>query len=395
MAISCAVVMLFLSACGQTEKPEETVSSKQNSTVKYTETDYFAVPDEEFYNGENLEVSTIERNMDGRPAMYMLERGMDDTDQPYAQILEYSLNTKGEWDMNVLCQNSLTKRIKKEEQMISMPHIVRGDDGNLYALLQIGLTEEDEKWYDGRGGESGEGAGEEKEVQYSVLLIEEGKDSFRETRLQFDSEKQEEGYQKGAVTKFHVYEDGTPLLVFDNTSVFRFDIDNGMQTSANSTVPDRALERNVAYGKNEIIYYSSTAKLFGILDIDTMAVTGNFGEEVKESNRGREWYYDTRTEDSQIYAFNTSGLYRISEEGKKFVASLLSLENSFDALADKTLYDVLVDEKENVYLLVRREAEDSESYEKVWEYGLELYTPSESEPETTEMRNEYVNGIGC
>lgn len=386
VAIICAVLILFLTACGEKENTEGNDVTVKEPTVSYSQSEHYNIPDDEFICGDSLSMPELERNMKGIPAMYMLDTGTNDDGKMYAQIVEYSLNKEDDWDMQVFAEKSLTKLFKEKREKgaesIVIDYIVRGDDGNLYALMAAGSEVprlEDRGAYDGMSGYEAGGGGkqddkdkEQSNISYSVLQIGEDVDNIRETPLQFAAEM-EITYEKVPVTKFHVFEDGSPILVFQNSTAAQFSIENGVQTSTEENVPDNALDRNAAFGAQEVIYYSSAAKSFGVLDLDTMSVTKNFGGEMGESEKGKEWYYDVCGDNSQIYAFNTSGLYQIRESGKQFSAVRLSLDNSFSTLENVTIYDVLVDENEAVYVLMRKEAKESTEYDEQWEFGVEKF----------------------
>ena len=367
--IICTFIIsaVMLAGCGKTDAQPSQPMAAPETVTQYEETDFTVLPDEGFYFQDTLNVTALERNLEGNPAMYCMEGGVDDTGEPYAQVLEYSLVQEGEWEMKVIGQNSLAKRVKRAEKVgnvdiFIMPFIVRGDDGNLYALLQTGQQQDS-------GGTN---------YEYSVLQLEEETDSFYEVPLRMASDTDGgTDYSKEDVIKFHVMEDGTPMLVFRSGAMIQFDPDSGAQTAVYSTVPDNALEKNVGYGEREFIYYSATAKMLGILDMDTMTVAGHFGEEIDEEYRGREWCFDTNTEEWQMYAFNTSGIYRVSESVSQASATRLSGEGNFDGLTGATIYDVQVDSAQNVYLLIRRESEDSSDYMRQWEFGVITYSPAE------------------
>ena len=155
-----------------------------------------------------------------------------------------------------------------------------------------------------------------------------------------------------------------------------FDSVTGTQTNFCPTIADSAFGKKVAYGESQMIYYSSSQKLFGLLDSDTLAVSSYFGKEIPEENRKYEWYFDTDTTTWQTYAFNQSGLYLISDSGKKASAILLSGANNFDTLADADIYDVLIGAGEELYILLRRPSEEtSDIGEALWEYGIVKYQP--------------------
>lgn len=356
--------VLLLNACGQ-EKAEVTEEIRVNDTkVQYVQSDYLNLPNENFYRNDELRISSIERNPEGKPAVYLLETGLDSEEELYAMIYEYSLNEKGEWIEKIIGQESLSKRYQKVgDSSFKMPYILRGDDGNLYALLQVGTALSDDE--------------RDLTYEYFVLQINEDADEFYEVPLQLSAaDGSAKDYTQDRISTFHILEDGTPLLVFNGGTLIRFDMDSGDQISVSSSVPDNALMKNVGFGENQLFYYSSSEKLLGKLDLDTMEVLGHFGDNIEEDYRAKNWFFDINMDNWKMYAFNTSGIYRIVESGKKAAISSLSIDGAFTALEnDITIFDVLVDEKENVYLLVREEdKEESFGFHKSYHFGIYKYS---------------------
>ena len=221
---------------------------------------------------------------------------------------------------------------------------------------------------------------EDRFCEYFLLSVDEANNRFSEVKLQTkitNDEGTEVDYAKEHdVTSFHVREDGTAFLVFSGASAMWFDSITGTQTNFCPTIADSAFGKKVAYGETQMIYYSSSHKLFGILDSDTLAVSSYFGKEIPEEDRKYEWYFDTDTTTWQTYAFNQSGLYLINDSGKKASAILLSGANNFDTLADADIYDVLIGAGEELYVLLRRPSEDDSNFdETLWEYGIVRYRP--------------------
>ena len=140
VAMFLAVTLIF-SGCGEQRTEENKATPLPTGAAKYREVDFYRITEEELveYNGEP-KTRFLQRDMTGRPALYVLEAGRDDTEKKYGQILEYALTGKGEWEMKVICSKSLTKRIKNEENAgISMKYIVRGDDGNRPITARSGI----------------------------------------------------------------------------------------------------------------------------------------------------------------------------------------------------------------------------------------------------------------
>ncbi len=289
--------------------------------------------------------------------------------------MEYTLNGDGNWQTKEICKEQLLKRLREETQYIlDFPYIRRGDDGNLYVLLRRSDGEQD------AGRIMGQPQEEDRFCEYFLLSVDEANNRFSEVKLQTkitNDEGTEVDYAKEHdVTSFHVREDGTAFLVFSGASAMWFDSITGTQTNFCPTIADSAFGKKVAYGETQMIYYSSSHKLFGILDSDTLAVSSYFGKEIPEEDRKYEWYFDTDTTTWQTYAFNQSGLYLINDSGKKASAILLSGANNFDTLADADIYDVLIGAGEELYVLLRRPSEDDSNFdETLWEYGIVRYRP--------------------
>lgn len=361
-ALLCLTAIL-LCACGQEEK-KDTQLQQTEKTLVYEETDYFTLPDEDIVSPEGmLEISMLQRDREGRLAMYIPGNGMDEGDF-FGQITEYALTSDGQWEQKKICEKSITKRVNKilkTNWTYTIPYVVRGDDGELYALLQQDWPEYEEH---AEGDET-------LSTRYSVLQLDEESDQFYEVSLRLDDTSLE-GIDTSSkmLTKFHVLEDGTLFFVFGNRTAIQFDADNGSPLAVCETIPDDAFAKNVCYGDKGVIYYSPSKKLLGLLDLETMTVSQMFGEELDESSRKREWYYDTHTEDWSMYGFNMSGLYAIRQSGNKASIQRVSREGAFQSLEEATLYDVQVDGNKNVYVLTRRRPEESYEYQNMWEFGI-------------------------
>lgn len=361
---------LMLCGCGNEEK-EDTAISSQSGTIKYEETGFTVLPDESVVTPEGmLMVNTLQRDREGRVAMYIPERGTEDGDY-YQQVTEYAMDKNGDWERKNICEKSLTKRVlgQKDAWINSIPYVIRGDDGELYALLQMewpALADEVSEEEDGESTPS---------VRYSVLQLDEEQDQFYEVALRLeDRSLSEVDTSAEMLKKFHVMEDGTLFFVFGNRTAIQFDADSGAPVAVCENVPDNALVQNVCYGDKQFVFYSLSNKLLNILDLDTMTVTKTFGEDVPEDSRKREWCFDTHTDDWNLFGFNTSGLYSIRPIGKNVSIQKLSKDGSFDKLEDAMIYDIQVDEEKDVYILMRKRPEDSYDYQNAWEFGVYKYS---------------------
>ncbi len=373
--IYMCVLALALTGCGgEKETDEATATPAQGKT--YEGEEMVQVPEECIPDAGELLATDLQVNQQGEPALYQMLMETDDDGEECAAIMEYTLNGDGNWQTKELCKEQLLKRLREETQYIlDFPYIRRGDDGNLYVLLRSSDGEQ----------EAGRIMGQPQEdrfCEYSLLSVDEANNRFSEVKLQTkitNDEGIEVDYAKEHdVTSFHVKEDGTAFLVFSGASAMWFDSITGTQTNFCPTIADSAFGKKVAYGESQMIYYSSSHKLFGILDSDTLAVSSYFGKEIPEENRKYEWYFDTDTTTWQTYAFNQSGLYLINDSGKKASAILLSGANNFDTLADADVYDVLIGAGEELYVLLRRPSEDASNFDETsWEYGIVRYRPQQ------------------
>lgn len=366
------LIALVLAGCGGEKQKEEGVIVKQDQRKQYVSTETAVLPDESMYEGELLLTTELQTNLQGEPAIYQLRAEVNDDGEEYTALVEYSLNSEGNWRTKEYCKKPLMKQIRDEsEHNIDFPFVQRGDDGNLYVLVKR-YDDEQNPW-------GAKGTDEKPYCAYSVLVIDEENDTVHEVKLQTKTttdEGEEIDYAREyEVNVFHIMEDGTFFLVFSGASAMWFDGATGTQTNFCPTIADSAFGKKVAFGESQILYYSTSNKLFGILDSDSLEVGSYFGEEISEESRKFEWYFDTDSTTWQTYAFNQSGLYRVSDFGKKASAIMLSSEANFDDLADATIYDILVGTNEELYILLRRPAQESTDYGEAWEFAVVEYQP--------------------
>lgn len=364
------VVVLMLTACGSEDNQGGQATSPPGQEKQYEEVNMAVLPEESMHEEDLLLANDLQINQQGEPALYQFVEETDDAGDEFAAIMEYSLNSDGNWNTKVIGKKDILKRVKNETQHnLEFPFIQRGDDGNLYMLVKS-FDEDD-------FGPMGGGDGEKAYCAYSVMAIDEGNDTLQEVKLQTkatnDAGEEIDYAREFDVTNFHVREDGTFMLVFSGSAALWFDGTTGTQTNVCTTIADSAFGKNVAYGESQILYFSGSSKLFGILDSDTLEQVSEFGKEIPEENRKYDWYFDTDTTTWQTYAFNQSGLYRISDYGKKASATLLSSQGDFDNLANADLYDILVGANEELYVLVRRPIQDDASSDLSWEFGVIKY----------------------
>lgn len=376
LALFCACAVLVTGCGGSGSENADEATAKPSQGKKYVEQEFNNLPDEnEIYGEDELNVTDLQTNAEGEPALYQYVVGADDEDDKEKfSIYEYTLNSAGDWQTKQYGGKALTKLVTKTLEGavddVDIPYILRGDDGNLYALLQVKLYDENANPFDKESGP----------CEYYLLTVDENTNAVQKTKLQTKVEEngQETDYAKEYdVTGFHVAEDGTPMLVFNTSSAMWFDAVSGTRTNLCESISDGAFAKRVGYGENEIVYYSMSKKNFGVLDSDTLSRTSEFGDDISEDNKKYEWYFDSDTTNWQMYAFNLSGLYRFSDFGQKTSATRLSADGSFDSLADAVIYDVLVGANQELYLLVRRTITGEIQSDVSYDFGVVKYAPKE------------------
>lgn len=369
IAAMLCFLALVLTGCGSNAGEGSEPASTPSAAKQYTEESFVLLP-EECVEEDTVLVQELQSNQQGEPALYQLTEAYDENDEAYLAITEHTLTKDGNWQTKEYFRKALTKRIESEQMETHISDITRGDDGNLYALLRIGETEDTNRMPFLEEGV------DEVPPSYSVLIFDENQNTFQEVKLQTTAEMNDQEVDiasEYSVTNFHVKEDGTLFLVFNGTIAMWFDPSSGTQTNFCDSISDSAFVKHVGYGESEIVYYSTSRAKFGVLDAESLTLSAEMGDDIPEENRKYEWYFDTDTESWQMYAFNQSGLYRLSDFGEKASTMALSAAGSFDSLEDAVVYDILVSSEEELYLLLRRTGEDSTDYEESWEYGVVQY----------------------
>ncbi len=372
LLVMLCVGAMLVTGCGSGGSKTSEPTEKPSQGNKYVEQDFYSVPDE-LLDEDEIQVTDLQTNAEGEPALYQYAVGSDDEDDTGCSIYEYTLNSAGDWQTKQYGRKALTKLVKKQwralwilwtfpifhgEMMeISMP-LCRL---NCMMKMQILLKN--------------------KVVRVNTISLPLMKIQMRCKKTKLQTKVEENGsetdYAKEYdVTEFHVTEDGTPMLVFNSSSAMWFDSVSGTRTNLCESVSDGAFSKRVGYGENEIVYYSMSKKKFGVLDSQTLSRTSEFGDDISEDNKKYEWYFDSDTTNWQMYAFNLSGLYRFSDFGQKTSATRLSADGNFDSLADDVIYDVLVGANQELYLLVRRTNESQIESETTYDSGVIKYVPA-------------------
>lgn len=372
IALICMLIICMV-GCGKGEgdKSESTAAPKTGKA--YTEESFSSLPNEnELYDEERLNVTDLQTNMQGEPALYQVITDTDENDEDYSAICEYTLNSEGNWQTKEIVRKPLTQLVtkifqEKSVDEVDIPHVTRGDDGNLYALLKI---------VDAGSQPIPMGSDEKLPTHYRVLSIDESGNSIQEvelkTKVEVDGEEVDYATEYD-VSEFHVMEDGTYFVVFNASSAMWFDAVSGVQTNFCASIADSAFGKHVGYGESDLVYFSMSKKKFGILDGQSLTLTSEFGDDIPEKDRNYEWYFDTDTTSWQMYVFNQSGLYLLGDLGKKTSVTQLSTTGNFDSLADSNIYDIKVGSNQELYLLVRQASKENEDSGTSWDYGVIKY----------------------
>ena len=117
---------------------------------------FYSVPDE-LLDEDEIQVTDLQTNAEGEPALYQYAVGSDDEDDTGCSIYEYTLNSAGDWQTKQYGRKALTKLVKKKTMegsvdSVDLPYISRGDDGNLYALMQVKLYDENANPFEKKSG---------------------------------------------------------------------------------------------------------------------------------------------------------------------------------------------------------------------------------------------------
>ena len=256
LLVMLCVGAMLVTGCGSGGSKTSEPTEKPLQGNKYVEQDFYSVPDE-LLDEDEIQVTDLQTNAEGEPALYQYAVGSDDEDDTGCSIYEYTLNSAGDWQTKQYGRKALTKLVKKTMEgpvdSVDLPYVSRGDDGNLYALMQVKLYDENANPFEKQSGAS----------EYYLLAIDENSNAVQKTKLQTKVEENgsETDYAKEYdVTEFHVTEDGTPMLVFNSSSAMWFDSVSGTRTNLCESVSDGAFSKRVGYGENEIVYYSMSKK---------------------------------------------------------------------------------------------------------------------------------------
>lgn len=95
LAMLCVGAML-VTGCGSGGSKTSEPTEKPSQGNKYVEQDFYSVPDE-LLDEDEIQVTDLQTNAEGEPALYQYAVGSDDEDDTGCSIYEYTLNSAGDW----------------------------------------------------------------------------------------------------------------------------------------------------------------------------------------------------------------------------------------------------------------------------------------------------------
>lgn len=111
LAMLCVGAML-VTGCGSGGSEMSEPTEKPSQGNKYVEQDFYSVPDE-LLDEDEIQVTDLQTNAEGEPALYQYAVGSDDEDDTGCSIYEYTLNSAGDWQTKQYGRKALTKLVKK------------------------------------------------------------------------------------------------------------------------------------------------------------------------------------------------------------------------------------------------------------------------------------------
>lgn len=364
--------MLVLSSCGSSEqvKKETTDISQTKEEARY-ESKEMSLPDPlqtanasaSDYLGASFEGFVAD--LQGKPAVYSSDFTLED-DEYNATISRWTLDEKGNWESDELCDISLSEFLnnkyeQKEWTRCKVQNFRRGDNGNLYAVFVYYEKADLEV-----NGEVTDGIAE----KYSILEIDEENDSVYEIPLEVAPEVKEdfgkrEAWEVDWITDYHVYEDGNILLICgESGGGYGYYIDGETGKTLNDLGSVISSKTRFAYGESELIFYSKGLKSFQVLGIPDLEEQNKFGSSLGDDVLGKEWYFYMNPDDWKLYLFNGDTVYQAANYQNSEELEPLTSATTFDDLAQgqATVMDFFVGDNEDYYICLVETTE---------EYGME------------------------
>lgn len=216
-------------------------------------------------------------DLQGKPAVYSSDFTLED-DEYNATISRWTLDEKGNWESDELCDVSLSEFLnnkyeQKEWTRCKVQNFRRGDNGNLYAVFVYYEKADIEV-----NGEVTDGIAE----KYSILEIDEENDSVYEIPLEAAPAVKEdfgkrEAWEVDWITDYHVYEDGNILLICgESGGGYGYYIDGETGKTLNDLGSVISSKTRFAYGESELIFYSKGLKSFQVLGIPDLEEQNKF-----------------------------------------------------------------------------------------------------------------------
>ena len=304
-------------------------------------------------------------DLQGRPAVYSSNFTLED-DEYYATVTRWTLDEKGNWESDELCDVSLSEFLnnkyeQKEWTRCKVQNFRRGDNGNLYAVFVYYEKADIEV-----NGEVTDGIAE----KYSILEIDEENDSVYEIPLEAAPAVKEDfgkrdDWEVDWITDYHVYEDGNILLICgESGGGYGYYIDGETGKTLKDMGSVISSKTRFAYGESELVFYSKGLKSFQVLSIPDLEEQNKFGASLGDDVLGKEWYFYMNPDDWKLYMFNGDTVYQTSNYQNSDEVEPVTSATTFDDLAQgqATVMDFFVGDQEDYYICLVETTE---------EYGME------------------------
>nr|MBP3598875.1 hypothetical protein [Eubacterium sp.] len=369
LALACAMCLV---GCGETEKKVvEEINVTETEQQPYEKIE-LPLPDSLLvenaqgsdYIGDDFEGYVADPM--GKPAVYYSTYTRE-YEEYYGTVTRWQISEENDWVSEELCEESLsrylnTKFEQNEWTKCSLSSFRRGDNGSLYGVFTYYMKEtivEDEK--------------EKEQIvpKYSLLEIDEENDSVFEIPLLDVVGKPVEARGRNAwenelplISDYHVFEDGNILLVLSDNGggmASLVDGESGKQIQNLGNIVSG--KTRFAFGESEVVMYSKTDNLFQVLSIPDMEEQNQFGTELTEEERSKDWYFHMNPNTWEMFLFNKEGVYQASNYQSGDEMELLTKGTDLSDVAEgmATILDFYVDDEGDFYVCMM---------ETVEEYGI-------------------------
>lgn len=362
------ICVFALSACGKQEaetndgkelQVKETMPSYQYKELSLPDPLIMDNADGSDYIGNDF--SGFVADTQDKPAIYYSNFSFE-AEEYVSTISRWSLNEDGNWDVEELCENSLSEFLNQkyeqlEWQRCKLHDFRRGDNGSLYAVFTYYLKETKEI------------EGEDTNMirqKYSILEIDEENDSIFEIPLEIGPAASNAiGYNWETpvewLSDYHIFEDGSVFILSSDSGGgygYLVDGETGQITDEVGNVVTG--KRRFAFGESEIVFYSNEKKQFQVLDFPELGEQNTFGSKLDDSVLGKEWYFYMTPDTWQMYLCNKGGVYRaVSYQNSDEVEWMTERTDMSEVeQSDSEILDFFVGPDEDFYICMMETTEE-------------------------------------